>query len=134
MTTVLFILSAILFHLPSGIYKDTFRRFKKMEHYNPDKAFSYEVQNGYPLENNSITVLVLLSGLLLALIPLFLGFDFHWIVIIITNTLFAYFVAPIIAFVVYPKDAIYTNKILKFKTIQYIGTAAILLIIGLMIR
>ncbi len=134
MATVLFLLSAILFHLPSGIYKDTFRRFKRMELYNPDKAFSFEVQNGNPLENNSITGLVLLSSLLLALIPLILGLDFHWIIIIIANTLFSYFIAPMIAFVVYPKDAIYTNKILKLKTIQYIGLAVILLIIGLITR
>ena len=134
MATVLFLLSAILFHLPSGIYKDTFRRFKRMELYNPDKAFSFEVQNGNPLENNSITGLVLLSSLLLALIPLILGLDFHWIIIIIANTLFSYFIAPMIAFVVYPKDAIYTNKVLKLKTIQYIGLAVILLIIGLITR
>lgn len=134
MATVLFLLSAILFHLPSGIYKDTFRRFKRMELYNPDKAFSFEVQNGNPLENNSITGLVLLSSLLLALIPLILGLDFHWIIIIIANTLFSYFIAPMIAFVVYPKDAIYTNKVLKLKTIQYIGLAVILLMIGLITR
>lgn len=134
MATVLFLLSAILFHLPSGIYKDTFRRFKRMELYNPDKAFSFEVQNGNPLENNSITGLVLLSSLILALIPLILGLDFHWIIIIIANTLFSYFIAPMIAFVVYPKDAIYTNKVLKLKTIQYIGLAVILLIIGLITR
>ena len=134
MATVLFLLSAILFHLPSGIYKETFRRFKRMELYNPDKAFSFEVQNGNPLENNSITGLVLLSSLLLALIPLILGLDFHWIIIIIANTLFSYFIAPMIAFVVYPKDAIYTNKVLKLKTIQYIGLAVILLIIGLITR
>jgi hypothetical protein len=134
MATVLFLLSAILFHLPSGIYKDTFRRFKRMELYNPDKAFSFEVQNGNPLENNSITGLVLLSSLLLALIPLILGLDFNWIIIIIANTLFSYFIAPMIAFVVYPKDAIYTNKVLKLKTIQYIGLAVILLIIGLITR
>ncbi len=134
MATVLFLLSAILFHLPSGIYKDTFRRYKRMELYNPDKAFSFEVQNGNPLENNSITGLVLLSSLLLALIPLILGLDFHWIIIIIANTLFSYFIAPMIAFVVYPKDAIYTNKVLKLKTIQYIGLAVILLIIGLITR
>ena len=105
-----------------------------MELYNPDKAFSFEVQNGNPLENNSITGLVLLSSLLLALIPLILGLDFHWIIIIIANTLFSYFIAPMIAFVVYPKDAIYTNKVLKLKTIQYIGLAVILLIIGLITR
>ena len=134
MATVLFLLSAILFHLPSGIYKDTFRRYKRMELYNPDKAFSFEVQNGNPLENNSITGLVLLSSLLLALIPLILGLDFHWIIIIIANILFSYFIAPMIAFVVYPKDAIYTNKVLKLKTIQYIGLAVILLIIGLITR
>ena len=134
MSTVLFLFSAILFHLPSGIYKDTFRRFKRMELYNPDKAFSFEVQHGNPLESNSITGLVLLGSLLLALIPLFLGLDFHWIIIIIANTLFSYFIAPMIAFVVYPKDAIYTNKVLKLKTIQYIGLAVILLIIGLRTR
>ncbi len=134
MATVLFLLSAILFHLPSGIYKDTFRRFKRMELYNPDKAFSFEVQNGNPLENNSITGLVLLSSLLLALIPLILELNFHWMIIIIANTLFSYFIAPMIAFVVYPKDAIYTNKVLKLKTIQYIGLAVILLIIGLITR
>lgn len=134
MATVLFLLSAILFHLPSGIYKDTFRRFKRMELNNPDKAFSFEVQNGNPLENNSITGLVLLSSLLLALIPLILGLNFHWMIIIIANTLFSYFIAPMIAFVVYPKDAIYTNKVLKLKTIQYIGLAVILLIIGLITR
>lgn len=134
MATVLFLLSAILFHLPSGIYKDTFRRFKRMELYNPDKAFSFEVQNGNPLENNSITGLVLLSSLILALIPLILGLNFHWMIIIIANTLFSYFIAPMIAFVVYPKDAIYTNKVLKLKTIQYIGLAVILLIIGLITR
>lgn len=134
MATVLFLLSAILFHLPSGIYKDTFRRFKRMELYNPDKAFSFEVQNGNPLENNLITGLVLLSSLILALIPLILGLNFHWMIIIIANTLFSYFIAPMIAFVVYPKDAIYTNKVLKLKTIQYIGLAVILLIIGLITR
>lgn len=134
MATVLLLLSAILFHLPSGIYKDTFRRFKRMELYNSDKAFSFEAQNGNPLESNSITGLVLLSSLLLALIPLFLALDFHWIIIIIANTLFSYFIAPMIAFVVYPKDAIYTNKVFRFKTIQYIGLAVILLIIGLLIR
>lgn len=134
MTIVLFLLSAILFHLPSGIYKDTFRRFKRMELHNPDEAFSFEAQNGNPLESNSTTGLVLLSSLLLALIPLFIALDFHWTIIIIANTLFSYFIAPMIAFVVYPKDAIYTNKILSFKTIQYIGLAIILLTIGLLIR
>lgn len=134
MLKFLFILSAIFFHIPSGIYKDTFRRFKRMELYNPDKAFSFEVQNGNPLEGNSITALVLLSSLLLALIPLFLGLELHWLIIIIVNTLFSYFVAPMIAFLVYPKDAIYTNKVLKFKTIQYISIASILLIIGLIIK
>lgn len=134
MATVLFLLSAILFHLPSGIYKETFRRFKRMELYNPDKAFSFEVQNGNPLENNLITGLVLLSSLILALIPLILGLNFHWMIIIIANTLFSYFIAPMIAFVVYPKDAIYTNKVLKLKAIQYIGLAVILLIIGLITR
>lgn len=134
MLKFLFILSAIFFHIPSGIYKDTFRRFKRMELYNPDKAFSFEVQNGNPLESNSITALVLLSSLLLALIPLFLGLELHWLIIIIGNTLFSYFVAPMVAFLVYPKDAIYTNKVLKFKTIQYISIASILLIIGLIIK
>lgn len=134
MTTVLFLFSAILFHLPSGIYKDTFRRFKRMEQYNPDEAFSFEVQNGTPLENNSTTALVILSSFLLALIPLLIGFDFHWLLIVIANTLFGYFIAPMIAFVVYQKNAIYTNKVLKHKTFQFIGIAVILLIIGLLLR
>ena len=134
MITFLFLLSAILFHLPSGIYKDTFRRYKRMELYNPDKAFSFEVQNGNPLENNSITTLVLLSSLLLALIPLFIGLNLHWLIIIICNTLFSCFIAPMIAFFVYPKDVIFTNKVLKFKTIQYISIATILLIVGLIIK
>ncbi|MFC4738978.1 hypothetical protein ACFO3U_03135 [Flavobacterium ponti] len=134
MSTFIFIISAILLHIPSGIYKDTIRRFKRMEEFNPDKAYSFQVTNGHPLDNSTLSGLALFSSIILALIPIFQALSINWILIIIINTLFSFLIAPVIAFIFYPKGVIYTNRRLKIKTFQHIGLAIILLIVAFSIK
>lgn len=130
MSTVLFLLSAIMFQLPFGIYQHTIRRFKRMQTYNPVKAFDYEFENGSFRDNTGLSVIVFISGLGLALIPLFLGLNFHWLILIIANLLCLYFITPFVAFFIYPKEAIYTTRILKFKAIVFVVLGIVLLVIA----
>lgn len=134
MTLVLFLLSAIMLQMPFGIYQHTVRRFKRMQTFNPLKSFDYEFENGRFQDNIGIYVTVFASGLLLALIPLFMGFDFHWSILIIGNLISLYFITPFIAFVFYPKESIYTSKLLKIKSMQYIALGIIFLVIACLIK
>lgn len=134
MVTILFLLSVMMFQLPFGIYQHTVRRFKRMQNFNPLKSFDYEFENGRFEDNIGIYITVFVSGLFLALIPLFIGFDFHWSILIIGNLISLYFITPFIAFVFYPKESIYSSKLLKIKNIQYIAIGIIFLVIACSIK
>lgn len=134
MVVVLFLLSTIMFQIPFGIYQHTVRRFKRMQAFNPLKSFDYEFENGRFEDNISTYVAVFVSGMLMSLVPLFMGFDFHWVILIIGNLITLYFITPFIAFIFYPKERIYTSKLLKIKCIQYIGLGVVLLLIALAIK
>ena len=130
MPTLLFIISAVLFQLPFATYQDTIRRFKRMQLYNPDKAFSYELENGRLDENILLISLVFVSGFIIALFPLHKGIDLHWIILIIGNIICLYLVTPFIAFRLYPRELIYDRKILLTKTVMYIVFGAIFYVVG----
>lgn len=131
MTTFLFLLSAMLFQLPFGMYQETLRRFKRMELYNPDKSLNYKSESGKLIANLGIQSAVFFSGFTLALLPLFLGLSFNWIILITGNILCLYFVTPFIAYIIYPIIRIKTISALKFKTIQFIVPGAVCLFIAL---
>jgi len=123
-----------MFQMPFGIYQHTVRRFKRMQAFNPLKSFDYEFENGRFEDNIGTYVTVFVSGMLMALVPLFMGFDFHWAILIIGNLITLYFITPFIAFVFYPKGRIYTSKVLKIKCIQYIGLGVVFLVIASVIK
>lgn len=120
MSTLLFIISAILFQLPFATYQDTARRLKRMQKYNPDNAFNYELNNGKLNDNKLILLLVLVSGFAFAILPLYKGINIHWLILIIGNVICLYLVTPFIAFKLYPTGIIYDRKMLLIKTVLYI--------------
>lgn len=113
MKTLLLIISVVLFHLPLGIYKDTLRRFNRMEQYNPDKAFSYGLENGSLMENSLSVIFYFVSSLLFALIPLIGGLKINWILAIILNMILSFFIIPFVVFYMYPHNGIFTKKSIK---------------------
>ncbi|MEW5676436.1 hypothetical protein ABGT15_08990 [Flavobacterium enshiense] len=134
MTVVLFLLSTIMFQMPFGIYQHTVRRFKRMQAFNPLKSFDYEFENGRFEDNIGLSALVFVSGLIFAAIPLFVGLDFHWLILIVGNLISLYVVTPFIALMFYPKESIYTSKSLKIKSVLYIVFGVVFLLIALAIK
>ncbi|MEJ5102223.1 hypothetical protein [Chryseobacterium sp. MYb328] len=130
MSTLLFIISAVLFQLPFATYQDTIRRFKRMQKYNPDKAFNYELENGKLNENTLYLFLVFVSGFIIALFPLYKGINLHWLILIISNIICLYLVTPFIAIKLYPSELIYERKMLFTKTVLYIVFGVIFYIVG----
>ncbi len=130
------IISALAFHLPLGMIKETIRKYKRMEYYNPDKAIMYNIENGTFNDNTTIVLGALgyLSGYGLALVPLFSAFEIHWLIILISNTLFLFFISQWIAFSLIPLTGIYTRKTLIKTMILYFVIGIIFLILGLIIN
>lgn len=108
---ILFILSFVLFHLPLAFHKDTLRRFVRMKHYNPDKAFEYEFENGDISQSNYIFLYGL--GVLFSLFPLIGGLHINWFFAVIIDLIATLFVIPFIAFSMYPQNMIFSVKNLK---------------------
>lgn len=125
MSTLLFILSAVLFQLPFATYQDTCRRLKRMESIDPLKAFNYTFENGRLNENKLLLLLVFISGFAFAILPLYKGINLHWLILTIGNVICLYLVTPFIAFKLYPIGTIYTRKMLLTKTVLYIALGVI---------
>ncbi|TWP28827.1 hypothetical protein ETU08_08255 [Apibacter muscae] len=119
---ILCILSVIIFHLPLTLYKDTIRRFQRMEKYNPDKALIYNQYNGNLSEISLSVILYFLSSLLFSLFPLIEGLEINWLIAIILNLGLAFYVIPFIGFIFYPSDMIFNKNTLKI-----IGSICIIL-------
>lgn len=122
METILLITSTILFHLPLALYKDTIRRYQRMEQYNPDKAWHYDYENGDLFEYSLSTYYYFASSLIFALFPLIGGFELNWILAIILNIALSFFIIPFIAFSIYP-----ANSILNKGSLKAIGAVCVLI-------
>lgn len=148
MSTLFLLTSAILFHIPLAFYKDTARRFQRMQQFNQDKAMSYKLENNIPLEYGILSANGLskeqnpfsnqlffyisgITSLLVALIPLYFAFDFHWAIIIVGNVIASYFIIPFLVFFIYPKAGIMSIRLLKMRAIMYIIFGVIFFIAGL---
>ncbi len=133
MKMTLLILSAVIFHLPHSFFEDTIRRYKRMQLYNPEKAYLYEQNNGGMDSFLSINVFGYVLSLVVALIPLFKAFPLRWyavILIIMANILYMVFVSSFLAYFMYPTMAIFWKSKLKEITIVCTIIATVLLVIG----
>ena len=138
---LILIISAILFHLPLAFYKDTARRFQRMQQFNPEEAIIYETENNIPFAlsgsgqspfaNQLFFYISGISSFIFALIPLFFALDIHWTIIIIGNILASLFVIPFLAFVIYSFNTIMSVRLLKTITIICIILGSIFFVIGL---
>ncbi|HAT3992543.1 TPA: hypothetical protein I9Y78_001970 [Elizabethkingia anophelis] len=127
---IILILSVIIFHLPLAFYRDTIRRYKRMEHYNINRAFSYEDENGDLMEVSFSTVIFFISSFLFSLLPLILGMSINWIVALIINIFTAILIVPFLAFYIYPMNRIFTKRSLNIIGMLCISVGFILLLIG----
>ncbi|MDY3339016.1 hypothetical protein PG279_07490 [Riemerella anatipestifer] len=115
MTTLLLILSALFFQLPFSFLQHTIRKFKRMEMQN--NSFYYAYENGNPSEVNFLTIMIFVSSLFLPLFPFIIGLNINWFIAIILNLVCLFIVTPFVAFIFYPINNIFTDKLLLLITI-----------------
>lgn len=134
MEKILLIASILLLHYPAGLFRDTARRFKRMQ--LSDNDFDYKVQNYIPLEqgvrtkhgignelnpiyNFSGSIIAFFSGLILSFFPLKEFLNVNWLFLILINFIIFAIVSPTIAFISTPVMTINSRQQLKRKTIFF---------------
>ncbi len=130
MQTLLLISSILAYHYPSGLYRDTDRRYKRMKYYG--KNFNYDIKNGInPLDKNPIFrfPLALVSFAVGVVLPLFCLrelFGLNWVLTIIINIAIYLTIGPLLAFITTPHMAIFSKNQLKQKALIFIIAGIIL--------
>lgn len=122
MEKFLLIVSILSLHYPIGLFKDTTRRYKRMQHYG--KNMEYKIQNGITNESNPIfsfpiSLIAIIDSFILAYFPLKELLDISWFWIILINFLTSLIIAPTLAFITSPGLTILYRNQLNNKTIIF---------------
>lgn len=122
MEKFLLIVSILSLHYPIGLFKDTTRRYKRMQHYG--KNIEYKIQNGITNDSNPIfsfpiSLIAIIGSFILAYFPLKGLLDLSWFWIILINFVISLIVAPTLAFISSPGMTILYRNQLKNKTIIF---------------
>ena len=125
------ILSAILLQIPLALYKDTVRRFQRMELYNPDKAIDYTFDNGSFTDITWQVILFLLFGYILSFVLLVNGLEIHWFLCFVIHLFLVFLITPIIIFAFYPTRKIFTKRSLNMIGVICLILGILLLAIGI---
>lgn len=125
------ILSAILLQIPLALYKDTLRRFQRMELYNPDKAIDYTFDNGSFADITWQVILFLLFGYILSFVPLVNGLEMHWLLCFVIHLVLVFLITPIIIFAFYPTRRIFTKRSLNMIGVISLILGILLFAIGI---
>lgn len=135
---IFFLVASILsYHYPSGLFRDTQRRYDRMRNYK--KNFKYDLENGIsPLDDKPIYKFpyALLSFLVGAVGPIFclVEFDLNWFFAIIINVIIYFFVSPWIAFITIPHMRIYNKQSLKYLTIFFLVLGFAFYFLGILVN
>lgn len=128
----------MLFHLPKAFYEDTKRRYKRMEYYNNPKVFDYDYNNDFIFNNELCSkntkyykILCDFFSYIVALLPLFILLNIHWIFIILLNWFIIGPAHMFIAGYLTPNKAIFSIRFLKPISIIFMVLGIIFFLIGI---
>ena len=137
MTTLLLIASIIAYHYPSGLYRDTQRRYNNMR--NTGNNIDYDIINHiFPFDETPIYKFPFAKASLLigAIFPIFclVQLNIHWLLAVIINIFLYLFVGPTLAFIFTPNMRIYSKNSLKSMAITSIVIGLAFYLIAIMIK
>jgi hypothetical protein len=117
MEKFLLIASILSLHYPMGLFKDTTRRYNRMQSFG--KNMEYKIQNGVTNDSNPIfgfpiSLIAIIASFIFAYFPLKELLELSWFWIILINFLITLIIGPTLAFVTTPGMTIlYKDQLIK---------------------
>ena len=120
METKLLILSIVACHYPSGLFRDTQRRYSNMRRFGKNIRYDFKNQitpfTELPIYKYPYALLSFIAG---AILPIFslMALDLSWLLAIVLNVVLYAILGPFLAFITTPFMTIFNKQALAILTI-----------------